>query len=204
MKKIILGCLVMLPLISFSQDERGRMAIGTQFYQNILQPDNHQGFGVGVNWQLDIAKGFGIDANYFFENADLLNAGNIKRFQRGVAFNYVPLYKKALSPWIQVGMSFNTITVTPVSYLFNVKSEEVIEQSYFGLNLGIGGRYNVNDRLTVNTGFYFQPQNYTQNYNLVVSDEKAILETNVIPAELDLEPLLYFNLGITYKIAKLW
>lgn len=204
MKYRLIIALLVLPLFLIAQNERGRLAIGTQFYQNLMLPDNYEGFGVGLNWQLDVARGFGLDANYIYEALDLQNVGNIKRFQRGISINYVPFYKEKLSPWIQVGVSYNTLTVVPVSYLFSDNTEQIIEQDYFGLNLGLGGQYKINKNLTVNSGFYFQPQNYTPNYFLSTSDNGSELQTNIKSSGLTVKPILYFNFGFTYQIAKLW
>lgn len=205
MKNWILSILLIFPIFGYTQTENGRFAIGTQFYQNLNLPDNYIGFGTGVNWQLDFVKGLGLDVNYFFETNDLANTGSIKRFQRGAAVNYLLAYNRKLSPWVQIGAVFNTLTVSPVSYLFSDKSDEKIEQSYFGLTAGLGGRYNLNRRASVNIGIYIQPQNYNPNFELVSENEGMILKTDLGPEiEYETKALVYFNIGLTYQIAKLW
>lgn len=204
MKTYFLIFLFIFPHIIWAQNESGQFAIGTQIYQNILLPENYQGFGVGVNAKLNIAQGFGIDANYFYEALDLMGAGSIKRSQTGLAIYYAPFDKKLLSPWVQLGVSYNLILVTPVSYLFSDNFDQVIKQNYFGLNIGVGAQYIVNPNLILNSGFYFQPQNYSPQYVLEINGNNSSLVTNHKALNLEVEPLLYFNLGITYKIANLW
>ncbi|MFK8043936.1 MAG: hypothetical protein AB8B72_00470 [Crocinitomicaceae bacterium] len=203
-KYFYLVLIFVLPFFSVGQSEIGGLSAGIQFNQNILQPDNYDGFGIGVNAQLDVYQGFGVIGSYFYESLNLANAGSLKRFQRGLAANYLPLYKKKWSPWVQIGAVFNTINVQPVSYLFADNSSKVITQNYFSLNLGLGGLYHVNNNLTVNTGIYFQPQNYPPNYMLTVSESIAEVQTNIVSINPQVDPLIYFNIGFTYKIAKLW
>jgi len=203
MKNFFLVVLILTPLLSINQDKRGDIAIGPQFYQNILLADNYEGLGVGLNCQLGVKYGFEVKMHYFFESNDLLDAGNLKRFQGGAGINYVPFYKKKFSPWLMLGVAFNTLKVEPVSYLFIDNSEKKISQSYLTVNSGIGVQYCVNRNLILNTGLYFQPQNYSPNYLLVTNDEGNTLTTNIKSLDV-VEPLLYFNFGFTYQIAELW
>ena len=204
MIRYIFLAFIILPHFLWSQASNGRLAVGTQFYQNLMLPDFYEGSGIGLNLQLDIAKGFGLEANYMYEALDLQNSGNIKRFQNGVAVNYVPFHKQNFSPWVQIGLSINTINITPVSYLFSDNSDKMITQNYFGINMGLGAKYRINENLTVNSGFYFQPQNYSPSYILNSTENGNELETNIKAEGLTVKPLLYFNLGFTYQLAKLW
>ncbi|MFK8039621.1 MAG: hypothetical protein AB8B74_15120 [Crocinitomicaceae bacterium] len=205
MKNWILSVFVIFPMLGNTQSDGGSFAIGTQFYQNLNLPNWHDGFGGGLNWQFNFYKGLGIDASYIFETNELVNAGSLKRFQRGLAINYAPLYDKKLSPWIQLGAVFNTLTLEPVSYLFSDKSDEVMEQNYFGLTIGAGGRYKISQNASINLGLYYQPQNYNPNYELIEVDGFAILNTNsILLTQREVKPIVYFNIGFTYQILKLW
>ncbi len=205
MKNWPLLAFILFPFFSMTQDRTGDLALGTQFYQNVLLPENYEGLGVGLNLDLEVIYGIGIDAHYFYESNDLLNTGNLKRFQGGASIKYAPFYKRKLTPWIKLGIAFNTINVLPVSYLFVDNSSQGISQNYLSYNSGLGAQYNVNKNLTLNTGFYFQPQNYTPNYLLSTSDGENQLITNYEGENIiDVDPLLYFNIGFTYRITKLW
>ncbi|MDX1348607.1 MAG: hypothetical protein R3279_00090 [Putridiphycobacter sp.] len=203
--KFWLLVLFIMPTLLFGQsDNTGALSLGTQFYQNLNLPDNYQGFGVGLNLQIDIAKGIGLNTHCMLESNDLLNAGSIRRFQGGVGINYAPLFNKKLSPWVQVGFAYNNLTVSPISYLFSDNSQDRIEQYYLSLNTGIGGYYKVNENLKINLGFFFQPQNYSPHYVLETLEGQSVLMTSQSALDLPVDPLLYFNLGITYQIVKLW
>jgi len=199
-QSLIICCLIWTTS-SFGQDlgfKVGEFQVGTKISQNVLQPENYDGFAVGLKGRYFMMSYLAFEINTEFATLDLSGTGSEASKQFGISTLYYPLKDKVGLPYLFAGYNYNLMTVTPVSYIYIDRTEDIIIGNMSRLYFGVGSDfYYFGDYLNLGLALqYDYPLNDPLRFEIEESPFGKYLNTNPIESII-IDPVKYLNITVS-------
>ncbi len=196
-----------LGLNLYGQDtflKSGDLQFGVNLNQNINLPEYEAGFGIGIQARICPIQWMNVELYSNMEHLDLGNVGNLKRNEFGIA-GMVPLTNRKLSPFIFLGANYSNTQVTPVSFLFSDRENEIVSVSSLGVHGGVGAQYYLNERFNISISYRYLHVFDPPQYEIQSNDFGLYLNTSTAtPQSMEHNKLMYLQFSMNYHITQLW
>lgn len=180
---------------------KGEFDFGLNLNQVLNLPDYHSGLGIGLNVGMIMHENIRLELSSNFNKVNIGGVGVISNNQIGITgMTFMNKFNK-LIPFAGLGLEYHMNELVPLSYLYLDRSNDIINDSNFGINALVGARYFLSDGISVQCQIkYVQHIDKNLNYIFENSTVGNYVETNVVTIESQLYSDLVLNVGFNYKL----
>ena len=189
--------------------EQGQFSLGMRTTTSVFGHDPVSGLGVGGHFRIQPLKYINTEWFADYISMDLKGAGVRNNAHIGWSVMFYPKQLNRFVPYVIAGHCFDYAKVTPISTVYDDRSDEVVSRWSSAVQAGLGTHYFLSDRFNLTfSAQYMMHLGHHLEYSLEETSSGWYLDTSPGPGshehDVRLEGHVLLTLSLNYRLADFW